>query len=130
VLCASSSFVDMSSCFEIMAVFCRDDMRGNLLRHTETRCVCLQEFEGEGFDDLCMELKKLSTECNKYRAKKDRRQQRSSFRDILNFVESGDFTKQRIQVSIKQCIYISLRFTMSLCVSVLLVIFHVNFGYG
>jgi len=59
----------------------------------------MQDFEGDGFDDLCMELKKLSTECNKYRAKKDRRQQRSSFRDILNSVESGEFTKQRIRVS-------------------------------
>lgn len=60
----------------------------------------LQDFEGDGFDGLCAELKKLSTECNKYRAKKDRRQQRSSFRDILNSVESGEFTKQRIRVSL------------------------------
>ena len=63
----------------------------------------LQDFEGDGFDNLCAELKKLSTECNKYRAKKDRRQQRSSFRDILNSVENGQFTKQRIRVSVRDC---------------------------
>lgn len=65
-----------------------------------------EDFEGDGFDDLCMELKKLSTECNKYRAKKDRRQQRSSFRDILNSVESGEFTKQRIRVNERESIII------------------------
>ncbi len=36
---------------------------------------------------LCEMLKKLATDSNKHRAKKDRRQQRSSFRDILRAVE-------------------------------------------
>jgi Interferon-related developmental regulator (IFRD) len=58
-----------------------------------------QEYEEASFDSLCMELKSLSTECNKYRAKKDRRQQRSSFRDILHSVEKGDFNSMRIRVS-------------------------------
>ena len=62
--------------------------------------ICAQDFEEPNFDMLCMELKGLSTECNKYRAKKDRRQQRSSFRDILHSVEKGDFNSLRIRVSV------------------------------
>ncbi|XP_077970272.1 interferon-related developmental regulator 2-like [Styela clava] len=38
---------------------------------------------------LCERLKSLATDSSKYRAKKDRRQQRSSFRDILRTVEDG-----------------------------------------
>lgn len=40
-------------------------------------------------DILCDRLKNLATDSSKYRAKKDRRQQRSSFRDILRTVEEG-----------------------------------------
>ena len=40
-------------------------------------------------EELCLTLKQLATDSNKYRAKKDRRQQRSSFRDILSTVEEG-----------------------------------------
>lgn len=36
---------------------------------------------------LCAQLKVLATESNKYRAKTDRRKQRSIFRDILRFIE-------------------------------------------
>ena len=38
-------------------------------------------------DDLCLKLRQLATDSNKYRAKKDRKQQRSSFRDILRAIE-------------------------------------------
>lgn len=38
-------------------------------------------------DELCLKLKQLATDSNKYRAKKDRKQQRSSFRDILRGIE-------------------------------------------
>lgn len=38
-------------------------------------------------DDLCFKLRQLATDSHKYRAKKDRKQQRSSFRDILRAVE-------------------------------------------
>ena len=38
-------------------------------------------------DELCLKLRQLATDSNKYRAKKDRKQQRSSFRDILRAVE-------------------------------------------
>lgn len=57
------------------------------------QCKCLvfvlylQDFEGKDIDGLCETLKKLATDSNKYRAKKDRRQQRSSFRDVLRAVE-------------------------------------------
>lgn len=57
----------------------------------------------ENFDSLCLALKGLSTESNKFRAKKDRRQQRSSFRDILRSVENGEFNRQRIRVCDRGC---------------------------
>lgn len=47
----------------------------------------LQDYEGKDIDSLCETLKKLATDSNKHRAKKDRRQQRSSFRDVLRAVE-------------------------------------------
>ncbi|XP_071443704.1 interferon-related developmental regulator 2 [Hetaerina americana] len=40
-------------------------------------------------EDLIETLRGLATDSHKYRAKKDRKQQRSSFRDILHFVEDG-----------------------------------------
>lgn len=39
---------------------------------------------------LCTQLKVLATESNKYRAKTDRRRQRSIFRDILRFIEVSE----------------------------------------
>lgn len=42
-------------------------------------------------DDFAMDItevfKKLATDSNKYRAKKDRKQQRATFRDILTYIE-------------------------------------------
>lgn len=38
-------------------------------------------------DELCSKLRQLATDSHKYRAKKDRKQQRSSFRDILRAIE-------------------------------------------
>ena len=57
----------------------------------------MQDFEGYDDEDLCETLKKLATDCNKHRAKKDRRQQRSSFRDILRAVEEGEAPRLRIK---------------------------------
>lgn len=37
--------------------------------------------------DLAEILKELATDSNKYRAKKDRKQQRANFRDILRYIE-------------------------------------------
>lgn len=48
-----------------------------------------QEFYGDDMDELMSKLKELATDSNKYRAKKDRRQQRSSFRDIMKTIEVG-----------------------------------------
>nr|CAG4634973.1 EOG090X0ARF [Alona affinis] len=42
----------------------------------------------EEMDELCDKLRQLATDSHKYRAKKDRKQQRSSFRDILRAVEA------------------------------------------
>lgn len=38
-------------------------------------------------EELVGKLRQLATDSHKYRAKKDRKQQRSSFRDILQYVE-------------------------------------------
>lgn len=37
--------------------------------------------------DIADTLKQLATDSHKYRAKKDRKQQRATFRDILQFIE-------------------------------------------
>lgn len=49
-----------------------------------------EDFVGKKEDELCAALKELATDSNKYRSKKDRKHQRSSFRDILHTVEDGD----------------------------------------
>ncbi|XP_002742123.1 interferon-related developmental regulator 1-like [Saccoglossus kowalevskii] len=54
-------------------------------------------FVGEDIDSLKITLKELATDSNKYRAKKDRRQQRSSFRDILRTVEDNDYPYELIK---------------------------------
>lgn len=41
----------------------------------------------QDMDELCTKLRQLATDSHKYRAKKDRKQQRSSFRDILRAIE-------------------------------------------
>ncbi|XP_077987374.1 interferon-related developmental regulator 1-like isoform X2 [Glandiceps talaboti] len=56
-----------------------------------------ENFEGEDIDTLKVTLKELATDSNKYRAKKDRRQQRSSFRDILRTVEDNDVPYELIK---------------------------------
>ena len=45
----------------------------------------------------CETLKQLATDSNKHRAKKDRRQQRSSFRDILRALEEGGAPRMRVK---------------------------------
>jgi len=49
-----------------------------------------EDFEGEDLLQLSAKLKDLSKDSSKYRAKKDRRQQRSCFRDIVRGVELGE----------------------------------------
>nr|CAG4643403.1 EOG090X0ARF [Ilyocryptus agilis] len=48
-------------------------------------------------DELCEKLKQLATDSHKYRAKKDRKQQRSSFRDILRAVEENEAPDIRVK---------------------------------
>lgn len=52
----------------------------------------LQDFEFQDWDELCDKLNTLATDCNKHRAKTDKRKQRSVFRDVLKAVEvsAGD----------------------------------------
>lgn len=45
----------------------------------------------EDFDDLCDKLRELMTDTQKSRGKKDLRQQRSNFREILAAIEEDDF---------------------------------------
>ncbi|XP_072378592.1 interferon-related developmental regulator 2 [Diabrotica undecimpunctata] len=47
-----------------------------------------EDFEEEFALDVTETLKQLATDSHKYRAKKDRKQQRATFRDILQFIES------------------------------------------
>jgi len=49
-----------------------------------------EAYEGDNIIGLCEKLKQLATDGNRSRAKKDRRQQRSSFRDVLKAVEEYD----------------------------------------
>lgn len=48
-------------------------------------------------DELFETLKNLSKDSAKYRSKKDKKQQRSSFRDILRTIEDGEFESQSIK---------------------------------
>ncbi|KAM3665663.1 interferon-related developmental regulator 2 isoform 2-T2 [Ammospiza maritima maritima] len=52
-----------------------------------------------------LELKVLATESNKYRAKTDRRRQRSIFRDILRFIETGEYQEETIRFGL-ECMYL------------------------
>ncbi|KAI4503837.1 hypothetical protein M0802_001240 [Mischocyttarus mexicanus] len=45
------------------------------------------DYEEKWANSLIDELKELATDSNKYRAKKDRKQQRANFRDILRYIE-------------------------------------------
>ncbi|XP_045474111.1 interferon-related developmental regulator 2 [Harmonia axyridis] len=56
----------------------------------------LEDF-GEDFDDILATLRSLATDSHKYRAKKDRKQQRASFRDILLFIEEDVMPDVRVK---------------------------------
>jgi len=56
-----------------------------------------EEFEPEGLASLIESLKQLATDSNKSRSKKDRKEQRSSFRDILRGVEEGDPPNEKVK---------------------------------
>jgi hypothetical protein len=54
----------------------------------------LRFFESE---DLIEILKNLANDSSKHRSKKDKKQQRSSFRDVLKTIEEGDFETQAVK---------------------------------
>ena len=49
-----------------------------------------QDFELDDIDELCDKLRALATDSQKFRAKKDRRQQRNVFRYVLREVEENE----------------------------------------
>nr|CAG4641088.1 EOG090X0ARF [Eulimnadia texana] len=51
----------------------------------------------EDVAELCAKLRQLATDSHKYRAKKDRKQQRSSFRDFLRAVEENEPPDVRVK---------------------------------
>lgn len=52
------------------------------------------DYEQDWALDLIENLKELATDSNKFRAKKDRKQQRASFRDILRYIEVKNLSFQ------------------------------------
>lgn len=66
------------------------------VRMAAGECICLAyelgrdydaDFEVDTLNTLIETLKQLANDSHKYRAKKDRKTQRSSFREILHFME-------------------------------------------
>ncbi|XP_074860950.1 interferon-related developmental regulator 2 isoform X2 [Carettochelys insculpta] len=64
-----------------------------------------EEFFYADTDLLCAKLKALATDSNKYRAKTDRRKQRSIFRDVLRFIENGECHAESIKFGL-ECMYV------------------------
>uniref|UniRef100_A0A8C4WK24 Interferon related developmental regulator 2 n=1 Tax=Gopherus evgoodei TaxID=1825980 RepID=A0A8C4WK24_9SAUR len=64
-----------------------------------------EQFFCEDTDLLCSKLKALATDSNKYRAKTDRRKQRSIFRDVLHFIENGECHEETIKFGL-ECMYV------------------------
>ncbi|XP_015586439.1 interferon-related developmental regulator 2 [Cephus cinctus] len=56
-----------------------------------------EDYEQDWALDLVNVLKDLATDSNKYRAKKDRKQQRASFRDILRYIEEDIVPEMHIR---------------------------------
>ncbi|GAB6029901.1 Interferon- developmental regulator 1 [Chamberlinius hualienensis] len=54
-------------------------------------------FEGDDFEELCDTFKKLATDSQKFRAKKERKQQRSSFRDVLKAIEERELPNIQVK---------------------------------
>eukprot|EP00096_Caligus_rogercresseyi_P014385 TRINITY_DN689_c0_g1_i1.p1 TRINITY_DN689_c0_g1~~TRINITY_DN689_c0_g1_i1.p1 ORF type:complete len:418 (-),score=129.87 TRINITY_DN689_c0_g1_i1:229-1482(-) len=53
-------------------------------------------------DELCDDLRHLATDSNKHRSKKDRKEQRSSFRDILKTIEEGTDYYEKLSLSSRE----------------------------
>ncbi|XP_073501266.1 interferon-related developmental regulator 2 isoform X2 [Phyllobates terribilis] len=60
-----------------------------------------EDFYSEDTDALCVTLKQLATDSNKYRAKTDRRKQRSVFRDVLHYIENNEYQAETIKFGLE-----------------------------
>ncbi|XP_008528031.1 interferon-related developmental regulator 2 isoform X2 [Equus przewalskii] len=60
-----------------------------------------EDFIYEDMGALCSTLRTLATDSNKYRAKADRRRQRSTFRAVLHFVEGGECEEETIRFGLE-----------------------------
>lgn len=69
----------------------------------------LQDFQFDDWDELCDKLNALATDCNKHRAKTDKRKQRSVFRDVLKAVEVGNWEPRGISFAFKDDLHPRLR---------------------
>ncbi|KAF5274000.1 hypothetical protein FQA39_LY01115 [Lamprigera yunnana] len=56
-----------------------------------------EDFAEEFIPDLVDTLRQLATDSHKYRAKKDRKQQRATFRDILHYIENESLPDLQIR---------------------------------
>lgn len=56
-----------------------------------------EDYEQDWAFDLVDILKDLATDSNKYRAKKDRKVQKASFRDILRYIEVSKMEENKFQ---------------------------------
>merc|ERR1712158_212929 len=56
-----------------------------------------EEFLQDGLDSLIESLKQLATDSTKSRSKKDRKEQRSSFRDILRTVQDAEPPSEKVK---------------------------------
>ena len=52
-------------------------------------------------------MKELATDSHKYRSKKDRKEQKSSFRDIIKFIEDGEDLYERVAFSKRETLEIT-----------------------
>ncbi|XP_038596689.1 interferon-related developmental regulator 2 isoform X3 [Tachyglossus aculeatus] len=64
-----------------------------------------EDFLYEDTDSLCSKLRDLATDSNKYRAKADRRRQRSIIRDVLRFIENGECHEETVKFGM-ECMYV------------------------
>nr|XP_019579342.1 PREDICTED: interferon-related developmental regulator 2 isoform X2 [Rhinolophus sinicus] len=60
-----------------------------------------EDFIYEDMDALCSALRTLATDSSKYRAKSDRRRQRSTFRAVLHFVEGGNCEEETVRFGLE-----------------------------
>ena len=67
----------------------------------------LEDAAYEAVESQLEKLKQLATDSHKYRSKKDRKEQKSSFRDILRFIEGEDDFSERIAINKRETLDIN-----------------------